>query len=82
MSEIKIVAARLAIKMFVDCPNPKCEAFIDLLEEDDTDGTAHNDDEYLLQQMFPSRGDHSDFECNDVTCTQCKTIFNVRGLEW
>lgn len=82
MSDTRIVAARLDIEMFVDCPNPECENLIDLLNEEDTDFTYHNDDGALLRQMFPKHGDHSDFECDNVTCTKCKTTFNVRELEW
>jgi len=81
MAEIEIVAARLDIEMFVNCPNQECQKLIDLLNDKDTDGTAHNDGN-LLRQMFPSHGDHSDFECDDVTCAKCKTTFNVRELEW
>jgi ssDNA-binding Zn-finger/Zn-ribbon topoisomerase 1 len=80
MSEIKTVAARLDIEMFVDCPS--CDYMIDLLNAKETNDHDHNDDSDLLKQMFPSDGDHSDFECDGVTCTQCKTTFNVRELEW
>ena len=82
MSELKTVAATLSVEMRVTCPNDECENYINLLDESDTDGNAHDDDSFLLRQMFPSNGDHSDFECDDVTCSQCKTTFNVRELEW
>ena len=82
MAEIKTMAATLDIEMFVTCPNEECGYFIDLLKEKDTNGTMHDDDSYLLRQMFPSDGDHAGFECEDVTCTKCKTTFNVKGLEW
>lgn len=82
MSEKKTVAARLDIEMFVNCPNEDCDFLIDLLREEDTDGTAHNDEGLLLRQMFPENGDHTDFECDDVVCSKCKTEFNVRELEW
>lgn len=82
MSETKTVSASLSISMYVNCPNEECDNFIDLLDENDTDGYYHNDDGDLLKQMFPKHGDHEDFECDDVTCTLCKTTFNVRGLEW
>ena len=78
----KTVSARLSIAMFVDCPNDECVNFIDLLEERDTNGVAHNDDGYLLRQMFPNNGSHDDFKCEDVICSECKTPFNVKGLEW
>lgn len=77
---MKTVEARLDIEMFVDCP--ECEHLIDLLREQDTDGVAHDDDSALLRQMFPSHGNHSDFTCDDVTCSNCKNTFNVKGLEW
>ena len=82
MGDIETVEARLCIQMFVTCPNDECGNYIDLLDERDTDGTMHDDESLLLRQMFPSNGDHEDFECEDVTCSQCKTTFNVKGLEW
>lgn len=82
MSEVKTVAARLDIEMFVNCPNEECDYLIDLLRESDTDGVNHDDDGYLLRQMFPTNGSHDDFECEEVVCSKCKTEFNVKGLEW
>jgi len=82
MTELITVPATLSIQMYVDCPNEDCGNYIDLLDEKDTDGVAHNDDGYLLRQMFPRNGDNSDFECEEVTCSQCKTTFNVKELEW
>ena len=86
MSELnekcEVVTARLDIEMFVTCPNEECNFLIDLLLEEDTNGYWHNDDGYLLRHMFPSDGDHEDFECEDVTCSKCKTTFDVKGLEW
>ena len=82
MSKLPTVAATLNIQMYVTCPNDECEDYIDLLAEKDTDGTDHNDDSYLLRQMFPNNGDHIDFECDDVVCSNCKTKFNVKELEW
>jgi hypothetical protein len=79
-SELPVISARLDIEMFVNCPN--CYYLIDLLLESDTNGDVHNDDGYLLRQMFPKNGTHDDFECDEVTCTQCKFEFNVKGLEW
>lgn len=83
MSELKTVTASLSVEMWLSCPNEECDNYIDLLDERDTDGCCHNDDGQLLRQMFPT-GDstHDDFECEDVTCSQCKTTFNVKGLEW
>lgn len=83
MSEIETVAARLDIEMFVNCPNDDCDYLIDLLLESDTNGINHNDEGYLLRQMFPEGNrSHDDFECDNVTCSKCKTVFNVRELEW
>lgn len=76
------VAASLDIEMFVTCPNDECGYYIDLLKERDTNNYDHNEEGNLLRQMFPATGSHEDFECDDVTCTQCKTTFNVRTLEW
>lgn len=57
MSElIKTVAATLSVEMYVECPNEECDNYIDLLDENQTDGVAHNDDGYLLRQMFPRSG--------------------------
>jgi len=81
-NELKEVSATLDIEMFVTCPNEDCEFLIDLLREEDTNGDMHNDDGYLLRQMFPTHGDHVDFECEEVVCSKCKTQFNVKGLEW
>ena len=86
MSELKekieVVSARLDIEMFVHCPNEDCDYLIDLLSEEDTNGCFHNDDGQLLRQMFPNHGSHEDFECEEVVCSQCKTTFDVKGLEW
>ena len=80
--KLPTVEASLSIEMCVDCPNDECGQYIDLLNEDDTNGTAHNDDGMLLSQMFPNNGSHEDFECDEVVCSECKTKFNVKGLEW
>ena len=82
MKKPETVTALLDIEMFVTCPNEECKNYINLLREDDTDGTNHDDDGYLLRQMFPKIGSHDDFECKDVTCGECKTTFNVKGLEY
>jgi hypothetical protein len=82
VSDIETVSATLSIGMWVDCPNDECGNYIDLLDERDTDHHDHNDCGDLLQQMFPKHGDHSDFECDEVICSQCKTEFNVKGLDW
>lgn len=78
----KTVSARLSIEMLVHCPNEDCDYLIDLLDERDTDGVAHDDESYLLRQIFHRYGSLDDFECEEVTCSKCKTTFNVKGLEW
>ena len=79
---MKTVQARLDVEIFVHCPNEDCDYMIDLLREDETNGTMHNDDGELLRQVWPRNGSHDDFECEEVVCSQCKTEFNVKGLEW
>jgi hypothetical protein len=77
---MKTVAASLHIQMHVECP--ECENYIDLLDPDDTDKYDHNDEGQLLKQMFHKHIDHREFECEEVTCSDCKTTFNVKELEW
>lgn len=77
------VSARLDIQVYVDCPN--CESLIDLLEEKDTDGVAHNDEGRVLRDACPDglwSDSHEQFELEDVTCTECKYTFNVKTIEW
>ncbi len=74
---METIAARLDIEIFVDCP--KCEWLIDLLKEEDTDGVMHDDDGEILRQVF---NDHDNFTVDEVTCSKCKTTFNVKELEW
>jgi len=82
MSDLETATASLNIEMNVTCPNDECGSFINLLNEADTSEHDHDDCGDLLKQMFPSNGDHDAFVCDAVVCTQCKTEFNVRGLEW
>jgi ssDNA-binding Zn-finger/Zn-ribbon topoisomerase 1 len=83
MSELKTVEARLDIAVFVDCP--KCDFGIDLLNPRYTNGIDHNEERYILEQAC-GNGDwsinHEKFEVEEVTCTKCKTEFNVKGMEW
>ncbi len=81
MTEIKTVSAELHIEMTVNCPNDECDSYIDLLSEKDTNNFDHNDESGLLRQMFNDDIRHEDFECDEVTCSQCKKVFNVKGLE-
>ena len=80
--KLQTVEASLAIEMWVTCPNDECEQYIDLLDQSDTNEKDHNDDGYLLRQMFPDNGEHADFECDEVVCSDCGTKFNVKGLMW
>jgi hypothetical protein len=81
--ELKTVEAKLAIEVFVDCP--KCEFLINLLEPSDTCERDHNDDNMIMRQACGDgfwMDDHKKFKVANVTCSQCKTKFNVKGLEW
>ena len=79
---METVQALLDIEMFVTCPNDECGDYINLLRPEDTNGYYHDDDGHLLRQMFPKHGSNDDFECEEVTCSKCKTVFDVKGLEW
>jgi len=79
MSKVDTVKAVLDIEILVECPNPDCGIQLNLLQECDTDGCNHDDERQLSTQVLKNSG--SDFECADVTCTYCKTTFNVRELE-
>jgi hypothetical protein len=81
--ELKTVEARLDIEVFVDCP--KCDFLIDILNPDDTDEYNHNEEGCVLTQAcgdghWPTN--HETFEVKNVTCSQCKTDFNVKGMGW
>ena len=80
MTEIKTVQATLSIKIDVECP--WCNELIDLLDEKETNDFNHDEESALLEQIFPEYGDRTDFMCDDVTCSKCKTTFNVRKLDW
>lgn len=76
--------AWLSIQVFVSCPN--CDKLIDLMDENDTDGYNHNEDGWVIGQACPDEGywidAHKDFSIKNVTCTECKETFGVKGLEW
>lgn len=80
----KITTSILDIQLYVDCPH--CDYLIDLLDEYDTDGVAHNDEGDLLKVACPQQGywidSHNTFELDEVTCSACKNEFSVRGIEW
>jgi phage FluMu protein Com len=81
--ELETVEARLDIEVFVNCP--KCDFLINLLIPEDTNGTYHNDCGYVLAQALSDHAfstNHEKFEVEEVTCSKCKTEFNVKGMEW
>lgn len=83
MSEVKTVSATLNIKVNVECPH--CDSYIDLLNPDDTSDYYHNEDGHILEQTCPNGywvDEHKKFSVDDVACTECKGIFNVKELEW
>ena len=77
LNKRETVEALLDIELFVTCPNKSCEEYIDLLRAEDTNDVDH-DAEFELTKLVMS--EDSDFFCDEVTCTKCKTVFNVKGL--
>lgn len=82
---MKNAKATLIIDVMVNCPH--CDFYINLMDEHDTCGTHHNDDQAILRQACPTNGSlwidaHKTFEVQDVKCSECKKEFNVEGLEW
>ena len=76
------VRATLHIQVTVNCPH--CDSYINLLDEDDTDGFYHNEEGHILSQTCPNDSHWSDgnLEVNEVTCSECGKEFNVRGVDW
>ena len=72
------VRADLDITVYAECPN--CEEVINLM-----DGN-YNDDSAVISQACPLEGhwseEHEKFEILNVTCTECDTEFDVKGLGW
>ena len=82
---MKTVTATLVIEVLAHCPG--CNYMIDLRNEDETNGDCLDDEGNILRQACPTSGnhwtdEHKKFEVKEVTCTQCKTKFNVKGLDW
>jgi hypothetical protein len=80
---VKTVKARLDIQVYVNCPH--CDNLINLLDENDTNGVAHNDCNDILKEACPDGNwseSHDKFELEDVTCSVCKGDFNVLQMEW
>ena len=82
MTEIHTVGASLIVEVFVTCPNDECGYYIDLLRQEDTNNECLDDDGDILRQVFSPSGDYDSFECDEVTCSECKTQFNVNGLSY
>ena len=82
---MKTVEAMLTIDVYLSCPFCKCH--ISLLQSEHTNGYDHNEDGDVLSQACPA-GDrhwseeHKTFEVTDVTCSECKKTFDIKGLEW
>ena len=75
--------ASLCIQVLVECPH--CEEAIDLMDEDTTNGTNHNEEGQVTSQTCPDTHwhvEHPKFSIEHVTCSECKNTFNVKELEW
>ncbi len=80
---METVSARLNIEARVDCPY--CEHLIDLMCEEDTDGYDHDDEGRVIKQAIPEghwHEEHRKFTVDDVVCTNCKGVFNVKEIDW
>ena len=83
MNDVKTVPATLDVEIIVECPNDECGTYIDILKEGETNGFAHNEESFLIRQVWPAGGKtNEDFECEGITCSECQTIFNVKTLDW
>lgn len=81
--ENKVVRAKLFIEVFVECPH--CDGLLNMMDSDDTSGYNHNDEGDIIRQACPDGiwvDDHEKFEIEDIECTYCGGLFNVRGLDW
>ena len=74
--------ATLYIEIIVNCP--KCDNYIDILDENDTDGYPHNDCGQALNDAIGDDWgrDMEEFSVEEITCSECKHIFDVKGLDW
>lgn len=76
--------AWMSINVYVNCPN--CDELIDLLDSDDTNGVYHDDCGDVLKQAIPDgknwTEEHNKFEVNEVCCSACKYVFDVKGMDW
>jgi len=79
----KVVSGRLSIEVFVLCPH--CNDIINIMDPDDTSSYDHNDEGNIIRQACPDGiwiDEHKKFEIEDVECSQCGGLFDVRGLDW
>ena len=77
------VKAILSLEVNVDCPH--CGTDIDLMNEDETADHDHNEEGAVIKQACPDGywiDEHEKFSVDDVTCTNCRESFNVKGLDW
>ncbi len=77
--------ATLHIEVTVNCP--LCDAHIDLLNPSDTGGQELNDCGEVLKDACPTDGRHwvdahKSYEVDDVTCSECGSEFDVKGIWW
>ena len=81
--EIKTVRACLMIQVEMQCPY--CDADINLLDSDTTNGYDHNEEGAVISQAC-GPGNwcelHEQFNVPAVECIECKKTFNVMGLDW
>lgn len=81
----KKVIGSLAIDVWVDCPNDECGNYINLMDVSDTNGRDCNEEGHVISQACPQghwSEEHKNFLVEDVTCSECKTTFDVEALEW
>lgn len=80
----KTAKAMLSIEVNIDCPY--CGHYINIMDEDDTNNYNHNEEGHVISQACPDEGywmdEHEKFSVKDVTCTECKNTFDVKGLDW
>jgi hypothetical protein len=80
-------AVKPTLTIELNCSCPHCDCYINLMDSDDTGGVEHNDCGGILQDVTPIDGRHwseahESFEIDEVTCTECKNTFSVKGVEW
>lgn len=79
----KNVTASLEISIWLNCPH--CDFYINLMDESDTNGHDHNENGHILRQACPNEtwtDAHEKFNVEEVECSHCKGVFDVKKLEW